>query len=323
MIHINQVACTLLGITMDAAENRYGKDLLPDKVWRMHGAFKVRQRIVEQEISLVAMDGTTTPVAVSVTDIIGDGGQGLGFMFVFKDLSELRSLEARSKKNEKFAAIGNLAAGIAHEVRNPLSSIKGYVTFFGSLFEKGSENRRAADLMAGEVDRVNRVISELLEFARPADLKFKETDMEQLITHSIRIITHEAHASGIEITKQIDPGLPKIMADPDRLMQVLLNLHINAIQAMNGGGELGIQVRRRKDNILIEIHDTGRGISVEDRENLFNPYFTTKQNGTGLGLAIAHKIVENHGGCLEVRSREDIGTNFIISLPVKMERTGG
>jgi len=218
----------------------------------------------------------------------------------------------RSKKllldTQKLAAVGNLAAGIAHEVRNPLSSIKGYVTYFGSLFEAGSDNRKAADLMAEEVDRVNRVISELLEFARPSDLRFRQIKVMDLMDHSLRIVSHEAKTANIKIIKNIPGDLPAVNADSDRLNQVLLNLYINAIQAMEKGGTLKVQAKKKGPNLIIDISDTGKGMDLKTQKHIFDPYFTTKNKGTGLGLAIAHKIVENHNGSIQVTSTRDSGT---------------
>lgn len=321
IVYINKVACTLLNIKMNKSKNRHAEGLLPGKIWELHDKVKNGNSVVEKEVALNSGQGRIIPVAVSATNIKDDDGNLIGFMFVLKDLSEIRLLEGRSRQNEKLAAIGNLASGIAHEIRNPLSSIKGYVTFFGSLFDKGSENQKAAVFMAEEVDRVNRVISELLEFAGPSDLKFKTIKASDIIDHSIRIIEHEARSSGVDIVKEINPELPDIHADLDRLTQVMLNLYINAIQAMeNGGGELRVKMKALDNSILIEISDTGKGIPDETRNNIFNPYFTTKKNGTGLGLAIVHKIIENHGGSIQVETRENAGATFTIILPVKEER---
>jgi two-component system sensor histidine kinase HydH len=247
---------------------------------------------------------------------VGQEGQYIGFMFILQDLSELRQLEIKVRQREKLAAIGDLAAGIAHEVRNPLSSIKGYATYFGSFFEEGSDNRKAAGIMAEEVDRVNRVISELLEFARPSDLKFIKTNIRKLIEHTLSIVTHEANFAGVTIIKQFDHGLPELMIDPDRITQVILNILINAIQAMEHGGKLTVITRHEKDMVVIHISDTGKGISALEQTNMFNPYFTTKKTGTGLGLAIVHKIVEDHGGSVQVRSMPGIGTRISIVLPL-------
>jgi two-component system sensor histidine kinase HydH len=159
--------------------------------------------------------------------------------------------------------------------------------------------------MAEEVDRVNRVISELLEFARPSDLRFKEIKVRDLIDHSIRIVTHEAETIGIQITKNIESDLPQLMVDPDRLTQVLLNLYINAIQAMAEGGNLQVQAGKKVSYLF---------------KHIFDPYFTTKNKGTGLGLAIAHKIVENHNGFIQVKSLENSSTTITLALPLTGEK---
>lgn len=317
ILYTNKVACTLLGTVEAKVKGMNAKSLLPDTIWIVHDLVKSGLQVAEKEISLVTEADKAVPVAVSGTNIHGQEGQYIGFMFVLKDLTEIRELQIKTQQIEKLAAIGNLAAGIAHEVRNPLSSIKGYATYFGTLFTQDSENRKAADLMAEEVDRANRVISELLEFARPTDLRFKEIQVMDLIDHSIRIVSHEAEAAGICISKKADPGLPSLIVDLDRLTQVLLNLYINAIQAMQNGGTLLVQAKQRGAELVIDISDTGTGIPREDQPHIFDPYFTTKKNGTGLGLAIAYKIVENHGGALQVKSTLGFGTTVSITLPIK------
>lgn len=320
VIYSNAVAWNLLGTNELAVQGVDAKELLPNNIWSLHDRIKAGQPVAEKEIRLLREKSSSTPVAVSATNIHGEDGNYIGFMFVFKDLTEIRVLENRTQRIEQLATVGNLAAGIAHEIRNPLSSIKGYVTYFGSLFEDSSENRKAADLMAEEVDRVNRVISELLEFARPPDLKLKEIKVSDLIVHSIRIVSHEAETVGIQITPMIAPGLPYLMADLDRLTQVLLNLYINAIQAMTKGGKLIVRADLQGPNLVIDVSDTGTGISLKNLKHIFDPYFTTKNSGTGLGLAIAHKIVENHNGFIQARSTENSGTTISIVLPIIGEK---
>jgi two-component system sensor histidine kinase HydH len=330
IIYTNALAWNLLGTNEKAVKGVNAKVLLPNNIWSLHDMIKSGQTIAEKEITLLPEAAKPVPVAVSATNIHGEDGKYIGFMFVLKDLTEIRELVIKTQRIEKLAIVGNLAAGIAHEVRNPLSSIKGYVTYFGSLFEDNSENRKAANLMAEEVDRVNRVISELLEFARPSDLRLKEIMVRDLIDHSIRIVTHEAEAAGIQITKNIQSGLPPLTADLDRLTQVLLNLYINAIQAMPEGGSLMVQAKQKGPDLIIKISDTGKGIYPEDLKHIFDPYFTTKNKGTGLGLAIAHKIVENHNGFIQVKSLENSGmsnsgksnsgTTISMTLPIKGEK---
>lgn len=317
---INDVACALLAIRPKAAEGAPARSILPASLMELHANISREKSVVEKELNLAGPENTRVPVNVSTTNIVGEEGQYIGYMFVLKDLSELRQLELKIRQREKLAAIGDLAAGIAHEVRNPLSSIKGYVTYSGSLFPEDSENRRTAEITAEEVDRVNRVISELLEFARPSDLKLKKTDIVKLIEHATGIVAQEAAFAGVTMVKQLGHNLPPVMIDPDRITQVILNLLINAVQAMEQGGQLAVETRRESESIIIDISDTGPGISPKDQSNVFNPYFTTKKKGTGLGLAIVHKIVEDHGGSIRIHSEEGHGTRVSMTLPLHLLR---
>ncbi len=314
---INNVSCEILKTTEEESKGRFAIDILPDDMRVLTKSITSDHRVVVKEFSLVSKNDKNLPVMVSVTDILSTSGGYLGFLFVLKDLSEIRQLEIKNRRIEKLAAIGNLAAGIAHEVRNPLSSIKGYVTYFATLFEENSENRKSAILMAGEVDRVNRVISELLEFARPSNLNFKETDLKTLIEHSIKIVTQEAKYAGVIITVDLPPETLKMSVDSDKFLQVLLNLYINAIQAIKKDGKLKIRLKNLEGGIRINIKDTGSGIPVGDIEKIFDPYYTTKKSGTGLGLAIARKIIDDHGGSISVKSKPGQETVFSIILPLK------
>jgi two-component system sensor histidine kinase HydH len=190
-------------------------------------------------------------------------------------------------------------------------------SYFGSKFPEGSADREAARVMTGEVDRLNRVISELLDFARPSDLTRRPTDIPLLLSHSLKLIASDAMAKNITITQKmdIDPALRPDL-DADRFSQCLLNLYLNAIQSMPQGGQMHVHTRSGKDgSIHFHISDTGVGIPEEKQSRIFDPYYTTKPKGTGLGLAIVHKIVESHGGRITVHSRPGQGTRFHISLP--------
>jgi len=273
--------------------------------------------VSEQELELPSRTGSVIPVTVTITKIVGERENFIGHVFILKDLSRIRALELEIKQKEKLAAVGILAAGVAHEVRNPLSSIKGYATYFSSLFDPQSDNKKAANIMADEVDRVNRVISELLEFARPIELELKKTRIFELVDKALRLIKYEADPAGIKIISSVEPQLPEVEVDKDRLIQVLLNIFINAIQAMPSGGTLTVNVKARENMLQFAISDTGSGISPQDQANIFNPYFTTKKRGTGLGLAIAFKIIESHGGTITIESLKNKGTTFVITIPLK------
>jgi two-component system sensor histidine kinase HydH len=225
-------------------------------------------------------------------------------------------LEDEIRRQEKLAAMGGLAAGVAHEVRNPLSSIKAMATFFSGQFEVGSEARDAAEVMIQEVDRLNRVITELLEFARPSDLKRQSHDIKLLLSRSIQLIHQDATNKNIEIELHTETGICSPWIDSDRLAQCLLNLYINAIQAMENGGTLTVQCTAGTAGYInITVKDTGLGISPDQLNKIFDPYFTTKKRGTGLGLAIVYKIIEAHQGQIVVDSTIGEGTSFTITIP--------
>jgi two-component system sensor histidine kinase HydH len=238
-------------------------------------------------------------------------------LLILRDLTEIGQLKDEIETNKRLAAIGRLAAGVAHEIRNPLSSLKGYATFFKEIFEKDSDNYNIADVMTKEVDRLNRVVSELVELAKPLHVSGKPVHLKDLIKESIKIVEHEANLNHIIIDLDLDNDIGSIIGDKDRLNQVLLNLYLNAIQAMENSGKLGIKLTRCNftNNVKIKVSDTGSGIKKEELPDIFEPYFTTKLSGTGLGLAIVHNIIKAHKGEVKVKSEPGRGTDFTIILP--------
>jgi len=246
-------------------------------------------------------------------------GISLGSLLILRDKTELNRLKIEMEQNKRLAAIGRLAAGVAHEIRNPLSSLKGYATFFKEIFDKSSENYTIADVMIKEVDRLNRVVSELVELAKPVTMSGKPVNIQSLIQESIKLMGYEAEMKNIEIKSDLDPDVPQIYADTDRLKQVLLNLYLNAIQSMKGSGTLGIRLFQNQSDqtVRITVSDTGTGIKKEDLPDIFEPYFTTKLSGTGLGLAIVHNIVKAHKGEINAKSEPGKGTCFTLILPDK------
>jgi two-component system, NtrC family, sensor histidine kinase HydH len=267
--------------------------------------------------------GRPVPVSISATRIINDVGEFVGQILILRDLGEVRRLQEQVRRQEKLAAIGGLAAGVAHEIRNPLSSIKGLAVYFADQFDHGSDARQAAAVMVQEVDRLNRAITELLNFAGPTDLKCQSIDLNPLITRSIQLIQTDAANQNIHIDLQLAEAICPVWIDPDRLAQCLLNLYLNAIEAMEaGGGTLTVRCEQKRENqVHLSISDTGRGISADELNKIFDPYFTTKKKGTGLGLAIVHKIVEAHQASLKVTSVLGQGTTMILQIPCQTSET--
>jgi len=316
----NRAAGKIISVDPSMALGQTADKLLPAQLCGLKPILDSGATIIEQEMDCLFANGNTVPVSVSATCIVNPEGELVGQILILRDLREVRRLQQEIRRQEKLAALGGLAAGVAHEIRNPLSSIKGLATYFAGQFEDGSEAREATGVMIQEVDRLNRAISELLDFARPSDLKMQPTQIVSLINRSIQLIQQEAIAKNIDIQKRFDENLCTSMIDPDRLTQCMLNIYLNAIQAMPKGGMMtvrGYQTENR--GLCISVSDTGQGIEKENLNKIFDPYFTTKNKGTGLGLAIVHKIVESHNGSIEVDSAPGQGTAIKITLPCLTE----
>jgi two-component system sensor histidine kinase HydH len=313
----NASAANITGIPRDQALGRFLIDVMPEAFGTFNDVVKQGRRIAEQELECAFSRKEMVPLSVSASKIVNAEGDDVGSVFIMRDLAEIRQLQAEVRKQEKMAAIGGLAAGVAHEIRNPLSSIKGMATYFRSKFPEGSDDQQAAAVMVQEVDRLNRSISELIEFARPTRLDRKETDIHALLKHSLQLIQQDAGSQNVEV--KFTPADPHVVAfvDADRLLQCLLNIYLNALQAMPDGGNLSIRCQPAEEaSFGISITDTGQGISAEHRSQIFDPYFTTKASGTGLGLAIVQRIIEAHHGDIEVRSDTGKGTQITLHLPI-------
>jgi two-component system sensor histidine kinase HydH len=240
-------------------------------------------------------------------------------VILFKDLTEVRSLRREIERSRRLASVGSLAAGVAHEIRNPLSSIKGFATYFKERYQHVPEDNETAGIMVQEVDRLNRVVSQLLEFARPVKMSPVLTSLPGLIEDSVKLVRLQAEKKQINIRNTTASKMKEVFVDPDRINQILLNLYLNAIESMDVGGELGVNASyiNKKKSIEIQVSDTGGGIPKDDLTKIFDPYFTTKTSGTGLGLAIAHNIVEAMGGTIKVESQPETGTAFKLVIPIK------
>ncbi|WP_413908387.1 ATP-binding protein [Desulfobacula sp.] len=319
ILSVNPAAKALLNLPSAKDLQGIAGQVLPQKLMDLVQSIHSHNRLIEKELKV--RDGKGKPIIldVVVSPLMDNDGASLGALVILRDLTELSLLKNEIERNKRLAAIGRLAAGVAHEIRNPLSSLKGYATFFKEIFDKGTQNFDIADVMIKEVDRLNHVVSELVELARPVQVSEKPVHIKSLVEDSIKIVEHDAKLHNIAIEMDLDEDVGSIYADKDRLKQVLLNLYLNAIQSMEDFGRLHIQLSRDKSDgkVMITISDTGSGIKKEELPDIFEPYFTTKLSGTGLGLAIVHNIVKAHKGELKVKSEPGQGTVFTIILPDK------
>ncbi len=311
----NTAASAILELPISEALGRSAGQRLPAICLDMIEHLKSDKTIIEKEVECPVHGGKTVPLGV-IASILEEDGETQGFIILFRDLTEIRHLQKEIIRSQRLAAVGSLAAGVAHEIRNPLSSIKGFATYFKERYRDIPEDKQTAEIMITEVERLNRVISQLLEFARPVTLYCRTTSLVALIRHSLKMIENQAQAKGIALMAD-DVTDTELYIDPDKTKQVLLNLFLNAVAAMENGGSLLIKSALVDNRFLkVTISDTGGGIPKEDLNRIFDPYFTTKSSGTGLGLAIVHKIMEAHNGGIAVESEPGQGTTVTLVFPL-------
>ncbi|MFW6082333.1 MAG: ATP-binding protein [Desulfosalsimonas sp.] len=317
----NPAAESITGLAAEDIMGRPAREVLPENLSELVDPGEDGARIMEKELECNFSGNQQVPLSVSSARIINEEDVFIGSLVIFRDLTEITALRQEMQRKEKLAAIGGLAAGVAHEIRNPLSSVKGMATYFKNKFTDDPEAREAAEVMVQETERLNRVINELLEFARPSRINARPTDINPVIEHSLKLIRQDAEDQGVKLIIDKADALPAAHIDPDRFVQCLLNLYLNSIQAMEEGGRLTAETGLSADgSILVRVSDTGPGISPDDLNRIFDPYFTTKSSGTGLGLAIVHKIIEDHGGRITVNSTPGIGTVFSIYVSASRQQ---
>ena len=313
----NQAAESLLEVPLTQMIGKSIMEILPEQVDILLDEVIASGRVVEREMDCHFSGGRVVPIDISISPLASDEGTFLGYIILCRDLTEVRSLEREIERSQRLASVGRLAAGVGHEIRNPLSSIKGFATYFRERYRDIPEDKKTAEIMIQEVERLNRVIGQLLEFARPVAIQKRPTAIQTLIRHSLKMIEKDAREKRIRINADIPRNLGEISIDADRVNQVLLNLYLNAIEAMDSEGTLTVDIKQdnASKTLTIAVTDTGKGIERTDLDHIFDPYFTTKQTGTGLGLAIVHKIIESHGGEVRVESEPGAGTRVFIVLP--------
>jgi signal transduction histidine kinase len=231
--------------------------------------------------------------------------------------AELQENFERMKRAERLYAAGQLSAGLAHEIRNPLASIAGAVGMLRRNRLTEPQRLECLAIIQKEQERLQRLLTNFLDFARPRPPRYSRVPVHELLDAVLDLSAHAIGGASIRLRKEVAPALPPLDCDPEQLKQVLLNLVINAIQAMPEGGELAVSARLANGRLLIEVRDEGCGIPAENLERIFDPFFTTKEHGSGLGLSVAHQIVEQHGGTLSARANPEGGMTFSVLLPLK------
>ena len=288
-------------------------------------AVSVRRPMVELQDKIARVSLGDLEASVSFAgrnDEIGDLGRDFNDMVaqLKANREEIHHLhQTQMSRAEHFATLGELATGLAHEIRNPLAGIAGVIEIVGRDLPPGSAARSVIKDAKEEAMQINRILTELLETARPKPPQFQVKDIAGTAEHAVMFARQQAITKRIMIELNHDEEIPPVDHDPNQINQVLLNLLLNAIQAMEKPGAIHVSLRQDHESALITVADEGKGISPENLDNIFRPFFTTKGHGTGLGLSLARRIVEAHGGSIRVRSQVGKGTQFEVRLPIARE----
>jgi PAS domain S-box-containing protein len=282
-----------------------------------------RDRIIDKEIDIF-FNGRKKLLSVNILPLVQDR-KITGSLICIYDITEKRKGESRLRRAENLAALTTLAAGVAHEIKNPLGSISIHLQLLQKVLAKANHSKvktdKYLDILKEEVDRLNKIVVDFLFAVRPMTLDLREGDINKLISKMMEFIQYEMEQSNIECRLELEENLPKILIDERLLKQALLNLVKNAQSAMPRGGTLTVSTNCTENEIKISIHDTGNGISEENISKIFEPYFSTSKTGTGLGLTLVFKIIREHHGEISVISSPGEGAVFEITLPIPQKET--
>ena len=272
---------------------------------------------LENEKVRLKTAGTIRIVEVNAFPFRNEGGSMLGTAFFIKDVTQISALEEQLKRADKLSAIGVLAAGVAHEIRNPLTGMKMIVQLLEAEFAADDNRREPLGIIQREIDRLESIVGNLLDFAKPSKPKAIDVVPAKVVEDCYQLIKNQLGKQSIQFETHINGVCPVIVGDPDQLKQVFINILTNAIHAIGRNGRLTVNIDNRDDHAVVAFEDTGIGIPAERLPDIFNPFMTTKEDGTGLGLSMAQRIVEEHGGRIEVQSVSGEGSTFTVFLPRK------
>ncbi len=331
VVHFNHAAEEIFGVSAREIIGKRCRDLLRDRslalVTMVEGILAGGADVRRREITVIHSAGEPVPVGVSASALRSDSGTLAGVVAIFQDLTDVRRMEAQIRHADRLAAIGELSAGIAHEIRNPLATISGSIQVLQSELAVEGEQVRLLGLIVKESDRLHRIVEDFLDFARTGPAHRGKIDIGAILEEQVRLMkNHPLCRPTIDIVLADEMPRVELFADDEQIRRVFANLMVNALEAMPAGGTLTIAVRLHEEDAggtgtdapaieaAIEFRDTGEGIAPEAADYLFRPFMTTKKGGTGLGLAIAQKIVLSHNGRIEAVGEEG-GSVFTVYLP--------
>ena len=322
IVTFNRKAEQILAVTSDEVLGQ-----LPGAVWGEDNQIShfareglVNGRIVTGRELQITLNDTPLTVELTTSPIIEADGMAMGLLVLFDDLTEKKALQERVKRADRLAAMGTLAAGLAHEIKNPLTAVRAFVQMFPGKYEKEEFRDKFNRIVPKELDRVNELLEDLLDLVRKPRLRINALKVYDVIDHVVESLEPEIEKRNVEVHCLNKEAGNEVLADESYLVRAVHNVVLNAIQAMPAGGQLTVGTSSTvlpdgKSMVEITITDTGPGIPAEQVDDIFNPFFTSKEKGTGLGLAVTNKIIEDQGGDVRVQSERARGTAFTITLP--------
>jgi two-component system sensor histidine kinase AtoS len=340
VVTLNAAAELLTGFFRGEVSARYCSEVFahtPELSDILMETLASRAPITGVSLTFRRRNGGMVPIEFSTAPLKGGEGKDLGVIGIFRDLTLVRRLESDLRRSDRLAALGTLAAGLAHEIKNPLTALVTFSRHLERRFDDVHFREKFQNVVPRELERINAIVERLLELARPARLHFALVRVPAVLDSVVELYANQIDGRRIEVVREYARDVPPIQADQEGLYRVVVNLVANALEAMPAGGRLTLRAgwsesgdaptawrRRGPDRrVKIQVEDTGGGIPVSDSDRVFNPFYTTKEGGTGLGLALAHKIVEDHGGTLNFRSGRGLGTAFTVVLPLIPEPPPG
>jgi two-component system nitrogen regulation sensor histidine kinase GlnL len=334
----NRAAEEMVGIAAAEATGKHFAAVFSDNtavVRQIEKTLSSGRSYSDYEAELVAKHQQPHPVGLVTTVLLDSRGQLAGAILTIRDQAGVRDLKERMRRSDRLATLGMIAAGIAHEVKNPLVGIRGAAQLMKSELrseEEGSAKGRSLieylDVILKEADRLNNVLEGILDFTRLKPREMKAFNIHSILDRALLLNEESARQSGIVLARLYDPSLPDVIGGQDQLIQVFLNIIKNAVEVMPGGGKLTVTTRmsdmytsvqadsKKHRLMVVKVTDTGPGIKQEHLQDIFTPFFTTKDSGVGLGLALSYQIVQEHLGTIRVESHENEGSTFSVYLPL-------
>jgi PAS domain S-box-containing protein len=320
---VNRAAERILGLRSEEIVEKMVEELDIDQVMRdlVIDALRYRKMVGRIEVTVARNGGGQVHLGVAVSHLLDAGGWFEGIIVLFTDLTETKRLQRDLELNRQMAALGELTAGVVHELRNPLAAISGMAELLLRETDGEDASKEKVAHILQEVSLLDGTVSHFLAFARPFELNLREVDLRKVVERALALCSTKLHDKQVNVVTSFEDGVEPVRGDSEKLAQAVVNLINNAADAVNNGGNVVVTLRpghngSREVGTVLVIRDDGPGVPPEDRDRVFKPFFTQKDDGTGLGLAIVHRIVTAHGGTIKLEDGDKRGATFEVILPV-------